>query len=150
MITSETALVDTNVLVYAADGTSLFHQSSKHLRDKGLRGEVSLCVFPQIFSEFFAITTDPRRVTNPRAQEEAIAEIEKYLREEHLLKLYPGPDIIEIMLDLLRRYEIRRQEIFDLQLVATMLSNNIKRIYTFNRGHFEKFTEIEASEPSTL
>lgn len=150
MITSETALMDSNVLVYAADETSPFHQPSKDLRDMGLRGEVSLCIFPQIFSEFFAVTTDPRRVANPRTQEEAIAEIEKYLEEECLLKLYPGPDIIEVMLDLLRRYKIKKQEIFDLQLVATMLSNNIKRIYTFNRGHFDKFTEIEALEPSTL
>lgn len=150
MITSETALVDTNVLVYAADGTSPFHRQSRDLRDRGLRGEIPLCIFPQIFSEFFAVTTDPRRVTNPRTQQEAIAEIRKYLNEEHLLTLYPGPDIIEIMLDLLLRYEIKRQEIFDLQLVATMLSNNIKRIYTFNRGHFEKFTEIEALEPSAL
>jgi predicted nucleic acid-binding protein len=89
-------------------------------------------------------------VTNPRTQEEAVAEIEKYLKEEHLLKLYPGPDILDIMLDLLRHYEIKRQAIFDLQLVAAMLSNNIKRIYTFNQGHFEKFTEIEALEPSIL
>jgi len=36
VITSETALLDTNVLLYAADGTSAFHQSSKHLRDSGI------------------------------------------------------------------------------------------------------------------
>jgi predicted nucleic acid-binding protein len=114
------------VLVYAADGTSPFHQPSKHLRDSGLQGEVSLCVFPQIFSEFFAVITDSRRVSNPRTREEAATEIEKYLKAEYLLKLYPGPDVIDIMLDLLRRYEVKRQEIFDLQLVATMLSNNIK------------------------
>jgi predicted nucleic acid-binding protein len=58
MITSDTAVLDTNVLVYAADGTSAFHQSSKHLRDSGIQGEVSLCIFPQIFSEFFAVITD--------------------------------------------------------------------------------------------
>ncbi len=143
MITSETALLDTNVLVYAADGTSAFHQSSKHLRDRGIQGEVSLCIFPQILSEFFAVITDSRRVDNPRTQEEAATEIEKHLKAEHVLKLYPGPDVMDIMLDLLRSYEIKKQEVFDLQLMATMLSNNIKRIYTFNRGHFDKFVEIE-------
>jgi len=147
MITSETALLDTNVLVYAADGTSPFYQPSRQLRDSGLHGEVSLCVFPEIFSEFFAVITDSRRVHNPRTQEEAATEIEKYLKAEHLLKLYPGPDVMEIMLELLRRYEIKKQEIFDLQLVATMLSNNIKRIYTFNREHFDRFSEIETREP---
>lgn len=147
MITSETALLDTNVLVYAADGTSPFYEPSRHLRDSGLLGEVSLCIFPQILSEFFAVITDSRRVNNPRTQEEAATEIEKYLKAEHLLKLYPGPDVMDIMLDLLRRYEIKKQEIFDLQLVATMLSNNIKRIYTFNGEHFVGFAEIETLKP---
>ncbi len=94
-------------------------------------------------SEFFAVITDSRRVDNPRTQEEAATEIEKHLKAEHVLKLYPGPDVMDIMLDLLRSYEIKKQGVFDLQLVATMLSNNIKRIYTFNRGHFDKFVEIE-------
>jgi predicted nucleic acid-binding protein len=66
MITSETALLDTNVLVYAADGTSPFHRASKNLRDRGLRGELSLCVFPQILSELFAVITNPKRVSNAR------------------------------------------------------------------------------------
>jgi len=55
--------------------------------------------------------------------------------------------VIEITLDLLARYEIRKQEIFDVQLVATMLSNGVKRIFTFNQEHFAKFQEIEAVKP---
>lgn len=31
---NETALIDTNVLIYAADETSPFHQSAKDLRDR--------------------------------------------------------------------------------------------------------------------
>ena len=49
--------------------------------------------------------------------------------------------------DLLKRYEIRKQEIFDLQLVATMLSNSVTRIFTFNQYHFSKYTEIETLQP---
>jgi len=63
------------------------------------------------------------------------------------LKIYPGPDIIERSLELLRRYEITRQEIFDLQLVATMLSNNVTRLYTFNQEDFSKYKEIEVIVP---
>jgi predicted nucleic acid-binding protein len=59
MITSEYALVDTNVLVYAADKTSPFHQPAKILRDKGEVGKTSLCVCPQVLNEFFAVVTDP-------------------------------------------------------------------------------------------
>jgi predicted nucleic acid-binding protein len=147
MTTSEISLLDTNVLVYAADETSPFHQASRNLRDRGLRGEISLCLFPQIFYEFFAIVTDPRRVQNPRSKEEAVLEIEKYYQADYLLKMYAGPDVMEITLDLLKRYEIRKQEIFDLQLVATMLSNNVTGIFTFNQDHFGKYKEIEVMKP---
>ncbi len=72
MITSETCLLDTNILVYAADETSPFHQDAKALREKGMKGEMSLCICPQVLSEYFAIITDPKRVNEPRTQKEAV------------------------------------------------------------------------------
>jgi len=147
MTTSEISLLDTNILVYAADESSPFHQATVDLRDKGLKGETLLCICPQILNEFFAIVTDPKRVHNPRTQKEAILEMEKYFHAKNILKIYPGPEITEKILDLLKRYEIARQEIFDLQLVATMLSNNITRLYTYNHDDFSKFEEIEVLSP---
>lgn len=147
MTTSETGLLDTNILVYAADETSPFYQAAKALRDKGLKGEVPVCICPQVLNEFFAIVTDPKRVSNPRTQKEALLEMEKYVSSKNILKIHPGPAIIEKILDLLKRYEITKQEIFDLQLVATMLSNNITRLYTYNQDDFSIFTEIEVLSP---
>jgi uncharacterized protein len=147
MITSEYALVDTNVLVYAADKTSPFHQPAKILRDKGEVGKTSLCVCPQVLNEFFAVVTDPKRVGSPRSQEEALLEIEKYHRSRNIFKIFPGPDAIEKTLDLLKRYDATKQGIFDLHLVATMLSNNVTRLYTYNQDHFTRFTEIEVLSP---
>ena len=40
MITSEFALLDTNILVYAADETSEFHAPAKQLRDRGVQGDI--------------------------------------------------------------------------------------------------------------
>ena len=45
------ALVDTNVLVYAADTSSSFHEGSRQLRDRGFRGEVPLVVTPQVLMD---------------------------------------------------------------------------------------------------
>jgi len=100
MTTSNIALLDTNVLVYAADKSSPFHEASLLLREKGLRGELSLCICPQTLTEFFAIVTDAKRVSEPRTQKEALGEIEKYLSLKNILKIYPGPEVIEIMIDL--------------------------------------------------
>ncbi len=70
----QTCLIDTNILVYAADTTSPFHAASKTLRDRGMKGEISLCVTPQVLLEYFAVVTSPKRVTNPIEPEQAIEE----------------------------------------------------------------------------
>ena len=53
MTISDYALLDSNVIVYAADKASPYHKISKSLRDKGVKGEVFLCVCPQVLVEFF-------------------------------------------------------------------------------------------------
>lgn len=145
---NEPYLLDTNILVYAADSSSPFHHVAINLRDMGIKGDITICICPQILNEFFAIITNPKRVTNPCSQEEALAELEKYLNSDSILKIYPGSKIINKTIDLLKMYKVTRQEIFDLQLVATMLLNNIRRIYTYNVDDFVKFEEIEVLEPS--
>lgn len=147
MITSKISLLDTNILLYAADDASPFHQKTITLRNKGLKGEIPLCICPQILSEFFAVITDPKRVGNPRTQKETMFEIEKYLSAKNILKIYPGSEIIEQTLILLKHYKVTKQEIFDLQLVATMIANNITHIYTYNHSDFSKFKEIEILSP---
>jgi len=147
MTTSNVSLLDTNILIYAADESSSFFERSRNLLKRGLAGEVEICISMQNLSEFFAIITDPKRVDNPRTQAEALVEIKKYLRSQRIRKIYQGPAMSRVMLDLMERYQVKKQDIFDLQLVATMLSNRVKRIYTFNRDDFLRFTEIEVMEP---
>jgi len=50
---NDIALLDTNILVYTADtSTKPFHSASKTLVEKGLSGEISLCLAPQVLAEF--------------------------------------------------------------------------------------------------
>lgn len=147
MITSDIALIDSNVIIYSHQSLSMFYEPAKALRDKGMYGEIMLCVCPQVLMEFYAVITNPKRVTNPVEPREAMSEVEKYLRAEKIVKIYPGEDLIFRMIELFRKYEVRRYEIFDLQIVATMLSNGIKRLYTYNQEHFDRFTEIEVLIP---
>lgn len=74
-------------MVYAADVSSPFYEVVRTLRDKGLKGEIVLCVCPQVLNEFFAVVTNPRRVTHPIAPQEAMEEVKKYLRSAHILKM---------------------------------------------------------------
>jgi len=51
------------------------------------------------------------------------------------------------MFGLLKRYRIRKQEVFDAQLIAGMLSNKVTRIYTFNQDHFAMYVLIQVLKP---
>ncbi|WP_089937868.1 type II toxin-antitoxin system VapC family toxin [Candidatus Entotheonella palauensis] len=145
MSESNLAVIDTNVLVYAADESSEFHEASRTLRD---REDIALAVTPQILMEFYAIITDSRRVTSPRSGEEARAEIEKYSNASHIMTLHPTQDVLARVITLLETYpQVTRQSIFDLFIVATMLGNGVNLIYTFNDQDFTLFTEIEVLRP---
>ncbi len=51
------------------------------------------------------------------------------------------------MIALFRDHPVERAEIFDLQLIATMLSNGVSQIYTYDQKLFTKFEEIRVLNP---
>jgi len=143
IISNQTCFVDTNVMVYAADTNSPFHVACRQLIKQGIKDEVSLCVSPQVLFEFLAVITSPKRVVKPLKLDKAINEINKYLGYKNIKKIYPKNDVIKKTLELCKKYNIKGQEIFDVQIIATMLSNNVTTIYTYDKNHFERFKEIE-------
>jgi len=146
-ISPDLALLDTNMLVYADQEEDEHHQAARALRDRGLRGEVALCVSPQVLYEYLAVVTSSRRVTQPRSPAAAMAEVEKYIRSRNIRKIFPGPGIHNRVRDLFRVHPISGPRIFDLYLIATMLDNGVTKIYTFNDRHFTPFSEIQVLTP---
>jgi predicted nucleic acid-binding protein len=65
---------------------------------------------------------------------------------QHLASRAPV-QAVEGWMDLLRRLPVTGADIFDLQLVAVMLANNVNRIYTFNASDFEPFSELSVMQP---
>ena len=146
------ALLDTNILIYADQEQEPHHHVAKMPRDRGQQGEIPVCIAPQNLSEFFAIVTRTgrHRASNPMSPDEAIDEIRKYLECEHIYKIYPTPTTWPILLSLLGQHPVTGQDIHDLHLAATMLSNGIKRIYTFNSKDFEPIPGIEVLDPEAI
>src|SRR3989338_3071859 len=76
-LTRDTALLDTNILVYAYNADSEYHAACRALLDRAIRGELNICLAPQILFEFFAVVTNLARVTKPIIPIEALAEMTK-------------------------------------------------------------------------
>ena len=147
MTSSDRALVDTNVLVYAVYPAMEHHAASKALLDRAQAGEVSLCVTQQVLAEFFAVVTNARRVSTARQPEEALDAIEQFLA-------MPGMDVLPVLeevssrwITLVRQHPVTGGGVFDVQLAATMLVNGVHQIYTFNRPDFEQLGNLQVLEP---
>lgn len=143
----ERLLLDTNVLVYAMDGSSEFHAVSRAVLDRAQSPDAGLCVTPQNMVEFYSLVTNPRRVLAPRSPEEAIETVES-------LMAFPGLDVLPVPFDLVSRvlalckqHTVMGTRIFDLQIVAVMQANGVQRISTFDRTDFEPFSDISVEMP---
>ena len=140
-------LLDSNILVYADNINSPFHATAKEIRDSCLRGEIQGCLTPQNLYEYFAVVTDSKEVDFPLSPEEAISEVEKYFQVNTFKMIFPKPTTTDRVITLIKKYKIKRQEIFDIQLVATMLDYGIKNIVTRNDKHFKMISEITTINP---
>lgn len=148
MATSDSpALVDTNVLVYALLPEADEHAASRALFVRAQSGELALCLTPQVLAEFYAVVTDPRRVTAPQKPPEALNAIRQYLAMPSV-RLLPVPeDVVTRWVKLVEDRPVTRGAVFDRQLAATMLGNGVTRIYTYNRPDFEVLEGIEVLTP---
>lgn len=124
------ALLDSNILVYAEQKEQPQYKAAKSLRDHALTGKITACISPQVINEFFAVSTNPRRVSDPLTVQEATDQIRRYAESEDLALIHPGPGIVGRALSLMENHPVSGSDIYDLYMVATMLENGITRIYT--------------------
>jgi predicted nucleic acid-binding protein len=147
----DAALLDTNILVYALYEDAEYHKPCRSLLDRAQDAEAALCVTPQILAEFFSTVTNPRRVTEVKSPEETISAITAILAMPGMTLLPLPLDIVSRWIALVQQHPITGSRIFDVQIVATMLGNDVKRVYTYNTSDFRDFDhEIEVLMPAPI
>jgi hypothetical protein len=92
-----------------------------------------------------ALAPSKSRVAKPRSPADAIGAVSGLPAFLHVLPI--PASAVEGWLDLLRRRPVTGGDEFDLQLVATMLANDVPRIYTFNAKDVEPFPELAVVTP---
>jgi predicted nucleic acid-binding protein len=144
MTAFERAFVDTNVLVYAAFDSESQHVACREL----LRSPEFLCASPQVFAEFYAVVTNRRRVASPFAPGEARRFILDVLPRFEILPI-PGL-VISQWVDWAGQFAITGGDIFDAQIVATMLASGVRKIYTYNHQDFERYPGLAVVSPDAV
>lgn len=129
-------LLDTNVLIYALDGSSSFYENARKLLENE---DFSLYVATKNISEYFAVCSK---------LDFAKENIWGFYNEvkENCQILIPTYESIKIFEQLLQKYEPRGNRIYDVEIVSLMLDNNIKQVATANFSDFKHITEVEIFE----
>lgn len=146
-------LVDTNVLLRAADSE---HQDSKLSRTsiaKAIERGDTPCLAAQNIYEFWVACTRPRGVNGMGM---STVEASDRLKELHstfeiLGEEHGGtfPAMLQVWESLVREYDVQGKAAHDARLVAAMLVHRISHILTFNRNHFARYESITVLSPST-
>lgn len=152
---SEPILFDSNILVYAHNEDSLLHSQAIKLVSEVIKGEIFGSLASQNLLEFYSVITDKRRLSTPISPKLASELVNQYLSSPFEI-IYPNLNTNKIMIELLKKNEqsssanrFKDGQIFDVFLVATMLSSNISHIVTVNIADFKEFDGISVLDLKT-
>ena len=144
----EPGFVDANILVYAVNSDAPQHTASRTLLELALDPSAELYVTSQILCEFYSVITNPKRIAVAFSSADAVQTVVDLLELPGLKVLSAPAQAIAGLVELLKRHPVTGSSVFDLQIAAAMLANNIHRIYTFNAGDFQQFPELSVIIPA--
>lgn len=141
-------LIDSNILIYAVDKESLYHEESVSVFRGYLQKGCYLADLSLV--EFFQVITDGKKTPKPCSQEEASQYIKHYIGtpEIEVLKV----NILDVLknpklTDNLKSYNVTRYGIYDYLIASCMRINGISHIITFNDKDFQKYEWLEPVNP---
>jgi predicted nucleic acid-binding protein len=146
-MSADPGVLDANVLAYALNVDAPQHAASLALLEAGSDPSVTLYVTSQILCELYSVITNPRRVAVASSSAEALGAIADILALPGMQVLPAPARVVAGWMSLLKRHPVTGGNVFDLQIVATMLANGISRIYTFNSDDFNVFSELVVVTP---
>jgi predicted nucleic acid-binding protein len=144
-----TYLVDTNVLLRAAQPSHPAHAAATGaVRTLLARGE-RLCVLPQNLIEFWAVATRPAESNGLGLEvDEAAAELD---RLKVIFELLPDtPAIYQEWETLVRAHQVKGKEVHDARIAAAMLAHGVTHLLTLNGGDFKRFAGVKMIDPADV
>ncbi|MFN2496542.1 MAG: TA system VapC family ribonuclease toxin [Pseudonocardiaceae bacterium] len=138
-------LVDANLLLYAADSASPFHQHAATWLESVLNGAQRVALPWQSLAAFLRISTNPRAWDHPLSPQSATDLVADWLSADPAWTPEPGPGYAEILLGMLVKYQIRGNLVTDAQLAALAVEYGLV-VYSADTD-FARFTELSWVNP---
>jgi len=139
-------LFDTNILVYSRNQDDKRCWICREWIQKSEKKIITGILSSQNLVEFTSVSLKLAKIN----QKDSIDRIQEYLRflqSDAFIIIYPNEGTIQIFNNLLKKYASSPRRVFDLFLVATMLSHHVRKILTFNAKDYASFPEIQIISP---
>lgn len=134
-------LVDSNILVYAINLSSPKHKKAQEFLQQNIG---KLFIAHQNILETLRVLTHPK-FANPMKPNDAWKALETIIKTCQII--HPNYQTYSIFEELVKKYHLSGDQIFDSYLIATALGNEITYIATDNIKDFKKFEEIKMFNP---
>ncbi len=142
---------DTNVLVYAHDELSPFHEKSATLLDLVINNEIRGIISEQNILELYRILTNPSAM---RGKPLSPAEVKSLLEETYLSGkfkiVYPTKDTLKRTIDIAHLKKISSARIFDIRLYAQALRYKPTYFVTYNIDDFKNLDDLTLKTPDEI
>jgi uncharacterized protein len=140
-------LLDANLLLYAVDRSSRFHETAADWLTEQLNGPVRVGIPWQSLVAFLRISTHPRAAESPLTPDDALGYVEDWLTADSVWTPVPGPRHGELLADLVQRYQLRGNLISDAHLAALALEHGLPLASA--DSDFARFTDLRWINPFT-
>jgi len=134
----EPVFVDTNVLIYAAIPAFPWHADAcARLTELEAVG-APLTISRQTLREYLSALSRPSTYTPPIAMDSLLADIPALLARFRIIE--DGPAVTSALMTLLAAVPCGGKQVYDANIVATMVTGGIRRILTHNVSDFRRFS----------
>lgn len=142
MTAGDALFVDTNILVYATEVASPWHQAAIEALNTFRRQGVELVISPQIINEYLAATTrhGPGSAGPSLTLAEITANVETFLQEFTLVP--EDARVVTSLAGLVQAFAVGGKQVHDANIVATMQAHGIRRLLTHNTADFARFAGL--------
>ncbi len=136
--------IDTNILVYGLNESSLYYRQARGIFGKFVEQGVQAVVTWQNMAEFYAIVTDVKRFPMALSPLRVERWIENNLDGGTFQLEFPTLSAGEVFLKLIKQIKPVGQKVHDVFLAATLLSNGVKTLITENKEDFAGIKGLKA------
>lgn len=142
---------DTNVLVYAHDELSPFHEKSALLLDLSIKKEISGIISEQNIMELYRVLTNASAMSGkPLSPSEAKILIQETYLSGELKVIYPSKDTMRKTLEIASQKKLTSARIFDVRLYVQASQHSPTCFVTYNTGHFKNLGDLPVRTPDEI